>query len=367
MSQVTVDLAVVDPGLEPIADKALSGSRLTREEGEYLFRTPDVLGLGRIADAVRRRRHGDNAYFVLNRHINPTNICVLSCRFCEFQAKKGDAHAYEMTIEEILERCGGDVREVHIVGGHHFDWPFEKYVGIVRAIHEAYPEVQIKAWTAPEIDFFCKITKKTVEEVLTVMREAGLLTMPGGGAEVFSERVRRELFRGKISAERWLDIHRRAHAMGFRTNCTLLYGHIETHAERVEHFLRLRELQDETGGFQAFIPLSFQPGNTGLVRRPASALEDLRTVAAARLMLDNIDHIKSYWVMLGEDTAAVALHFGADDLDGTIGREKIVHMHDGQAKSAAGHTRDELLRMIREAHLVPVERDALYRVVQAHA
>jgi aminodeoxyfutalosine synthase len=364
MSELTLDLALADPSLEPIADKVLSGQRLTREDGERLFATSDLLGLGRLADHVRQQKHGLNTYFVLNRHINPTNICVLKCKFCEFRASKGEAHAYEMGIDEILARCSDEIREVHIVGGHHIDWPFEKYVGIVRAIHEAFPDIQIKAWTAPEIDFFTKITKKSVEEVLGTMREAGLLTMPGGGAEVFSERIRKVLCKGKIGADRWFDIHRRAHAMGFRTNCTLLYGHIETHAERVEHLLRLRELQDETGGFLAFIPLSFQPGNTGLVRRQASAMEDLRTVAVARLLLDNIPHIKSYWVMLGEDTASVALQFGADDLDGTIGQEKIVHTHDGQAKSAVGHTRDELLRMIREAQRVPVERDALYNVLR---
>src|SRR5206468_2049647 len=198
--------------------------------------------------------------------------------------------------------CSEDIREVHIVGGHHVGWPFEKYVGIVRGIHEAFPKLQIKAWTAAEIDFFTRITKKPVAEILAIMREAGVLTMPGGGAEVFSERVKRALFPGKIGADRWLEIHRTAHGMGFRTNCTLLYGHIETHAERIEHLLRLRELQDETGGFLAFIPLAFQPGNTGLVRRPVSAVEDLKTVAIARLMLDNIEHIKAYWIMLGEDT-----------------------------------------------------------------
>ncbi|HVP39605.1 MAG TPA: aminofutalosine synthase MqnE [Candidatus Saccharimonadales bacterium] len=367
MPEVSLDLEFADPSLELIADKVLSGKRLTRQDGEHLFASPDFLGVGRLADHARQLRHGLSTYFVLNRHINPTNICVLSCRFCEFQAKPADSRAYELTLDEILARCAGDIREVHIVGGHHIGWPFEKYVGIVRAIHEAYPQLQIKAWTAPEIDFFTKITRKSVEEVLGILREAGLLTMPGGGAEVFSERVRRELFKGKIGADRWLDIHRRAHRLGFRTNCTMLYGHIETHAERVEHLLRLRELQDETGGFQAFVPLAFQPGRTGLVRRAASAVEDLRTVAVARLLLDNVPHLKSYWVMLGEDTASVALQFGADDLDGTIGEEKIVHAHRDQARSAVGHTRDELVRMIREAQRVPVERDALYGVVGTFA
>jgi aminodeoxyfutalosine synthase len=366
MDSAVMDPSYSDASLEPIADKVLSGKRLTQEDGERLYASGDVLGIGRLADHVRRKKHGLNTYFVLNRHINPTNLCVLSCKFCEFGAKQGDAHAYEMSMEEILGLCSEELREVHIVGGHNIDWPFEKYVGLVRGIHEAYPDLQIKAWTAAEIDFFCKITKKKPEEILAEMREAGMLTMPGGGAEVFSERVRKALFPGKIGADRWLDIHRTAHRMGFRTNCTLLYGHIETHAERVHHMVRLRELQDETGGFLAFIPLSFQPGNTGLTRRPPSALDDLKTVAVARLMLDNIDHIKAYWVMLGEETGSVALQFGADDLDGTIGQERIVHNGD-QAKSAVGHTREELVRMIHEARRVPVERDALYNVIHAYS
>ncbi len=364
MPEAQLDLEFTDISLEPIADKVLAGKRLTQEDGERLFRSDDLFGIGRLADHVRQQRHGLRTYFVLNRHINPTNHCVLDCKFCEFGAKAGDAHAYEMSMDEILSKLSEELREVHIVGGHHIKWPFEHYVEIVSTIHERYPGVQIKAWTAPEIDFFCKITKKQPAEILAIMREAGVLTMPGGGAEIFSERVRKALFPGKIGAGRWLDIHRTAHGMGFRTNCTMLYGHIETHAERVVHMVRLRELQDETGGFLAFIPLSFQPGNTGLVRRQVSSIEDLKTIAISRLMLDNIEHIKSYWVMMGEETGSVALQFGANDLDGTIGEEKIVHM--AQAQSAVGHTREELVRMIKEAQRIPVERDALYNVIHEY-
>lgn len=358
------DLFFRDERLVPIWEKLLGGERLGRGDGLTLLTSWDLTAIGKMADHVKRVKSGDHVYFVMNRQINPTNLCVLDCTFCDFAAKPGDAHAYEMTIEEILSKLSPELSEVHIVGGLHPKWRFEDYLGVVEAIHEAFPTIQIKAWTAVEIDWFARIGRMSIREVLERMREKGLQSMPGGGAEVFSERVRQETFKHKMGAERWFEIHRLAHEMGIRSNATLLYGHIETYEERVEHMLRLRQSQDEMPGFLSFIPLALQPGNTGLAERQASAIEDLRTVATARLLLDNFDHIKSYWVMLGEDTASMALNFGASDLDGTIGEERIAHY--AQAKSAIGLARDKLLDMIRESGKIPVERDALYNVVRVY-
>jgi aminodeoxyfutalosine synthase len=299
---------------------------------------------------------------VLNRQLNPTNLCVLSCKFCDFAAKKGDAHAYEMTMDEILAHGNEDIDEIHIVGGLHPKWKLDDYVEIVRRLHEAYPALHIKAWTAVEIDWFTKISKKSLEEVFGILKEAGMVAMPGGGAEVFSDRIRRELYPNKMGHDRWFEIHRKAHELGIRSNCTLLYGHVETLEERVSHMIQVRELQDETGGFFSFIPLEYQLGTTMLVDRPPSADDGLRTIATARLLLDNFDHVKAYWVMLGEETASLALHFGASDVNGTLEDEKIAHM--ALAESPAGLAREQLLRMIRDAGKVAVERDALYNVVE---
>jgi aminodeoxyfutalosine synthase len=266
-----------------------------------------------------------------------------------------------MDWDEILAHVTDDIDEIHIVGGLHHKWKYDHYVEIVRRIREKSPALTIKAWTAVEIDFFAKIGRRTIEQVLTDMVEAGLDALPGGGAEVFSERVRAELFPHKIGERGWFAVHDAAHRMGIPTNCTLLYGHIETYEERVDHVLKLRDQQDRTGGFQAFIPLEYQVGTTKLVERQASAVEDLRTIAMSRLVFDNIPHVKAYWVMLGEQTAELALNFGATDLDGTIGTEKIAHY--ALAESAAGHTRDQLRRIIRAAGREPVQRDALYREI----
>jgi aminodeoxyfutalosine synthase len=269
-----------------------------------------------------------------------------------------------MSMEEILGHVDEETREVHIVGGHHPDWPFEKYEEIVRSIHQHFPNVQVKAFTAAEIDYFYRRWKVTPEESLARLKEAGLRSMPGGGAEVFSDRVHKLLFAGKSNADRWAEIHRLAHNMGIHSNATLLYGHIETYQERVEHMLRLRELQDETGGFLAFIPLEYQVGDTHLVPRQASAIDDLKTIAAARLLLDNFPHIKAYWVMIGEETASIALNFGASDLDGTIGEERIAHA--ALAASPVGLARERMLRLIRDAGKTPVERDALYNEINVY-
>lgn len=353
-----------DQALTRIWEKVLQNKRLDREDGLAILNTWDVVALGRIADHVKRTKSGDYVYFVINRQLNPTNVCVLDCKFCDFAAKPKDPHAYEMSMDEVLGRCSDELSEVHIVGGLHPTWPFEKYLDIQRAIHEAHPKIQIKAWTAVEIDWFAQIADLSIEEVLGKLREAGLASLPGGGAEVFSTRVRDELFKRKIGEERWFEVHRIAHRMGIPSNATLLYGHIETYEERVDHMLKLRAQQDEVPGFLSFIPLAFQPGHTGIVDRQVSAIEDLRTVACARLLLDNFPHIKSYWIMLGEETASIALNFGANDLDGTIGEERIAHA--ALAKSPVGLARDRLVDMITEAGKVPVERDALYEVIRVY-
>ncbi len=359
-------VAFRDRNLVPVWEKVLAGDRLGFDDGIALLQTVDLPALGRMADHAARRRNGDRVQFVVNRQINPTNLCVLSCVFCDFAAKPGDDHAYEQSLEEVLAQVSEDLSEVHIVGGLHPKWPFARYLEIVREIHRQFPKVQIKAWTAVEIDWFARLEKTTIEDILVQLQEAGLNSLPGGGAEVFSDRVRKETFKTKIGRARWFEVHRAAHRLGIMTNATLLYGHIETLGERVDHMIQLREAQDGCGsseaGFQSFIPLALQPGNTGLAERQASVLEDLRTVACGRLLLDNFPHIKAYWVMLGEDSAGMALNFGASDLDGTIGEEKIAHF--AQAKSPIGLARERLVRMIRDAGKIPVERDALYNVVQ---
>jgi aminodeoxyfutalosine synthase len=353
-----------DPKLREIAAKVNAGERLGFDEGMACLETDDLFGLGRIADRAAFRKNGDRVFYVLNRQLNPTNLCVLSCKFCDFAAKAGDAHAYEMGMDAILAHATPDIDEIHIVGGLHPKWKFADYVAILRAIKEKVPQLPIKAWTAVEIDWFTRISKKSLDEVFAELKDAGLVAMPGGGAEVFSDRIRRELYPNKMGHERWFEIHRKAHELGIRSNCTLLYGHVETLEERVRHMLQVRDLQDETGGFYSFIPLEYQLGTTRLVPRPASADDGLRTIAAARLLLDNFDHIKAYWVMLGEETASVALNFGASDIDGTIVEEKIAHY--ALAESPVGLTQQRILKLIREAGKVPVRRNALYDVLEVH-
>lgn len=352
-----------DRQLFPLWEKVAAGQRLTREDGLLLFETDDLLGVGQMADWAKRRRVGDWVFFVINRYINPTNLCVLSCKFCDFARKKGEAGAFEHTIEDILGMIKDGVREAHIVGGHHPDWPFEYYERLIAAIHAQHPQVQIKAFTAAEIDYFWRRWKIEPREALTRLKAAGLHSMPGGGAEVFSRRLQRELrYTGKADADRWCEIHGIAHSLGIPTNATMLYGHIETLAERVDHLLRLREQQDRSGGFLTFIPLAYQVGNTKLVPRQTPPTDDLRTVAASRLLLDNFPHVEAYWVMLGEATASVALHFGADDVNGTLEEERIAHA--AKAESPAGLVREQIFRMIRDAGKIPVERDALYNVIK---
>ncbi len=324
-----------------------------------LYASPDVIGVGWMAKQVKEARYGKKAFYVLNQKLEPTNVCVLSCKFCDFATKRGQPNAYEMTIDEMVQKCAGDISEIHISGGMPPEWKLENYLGIVRALRQAYPKVGIKAFTAVEVEWAARISKQSVESVLTQLKEAGLTALPGGGAEVFSERVRKELFPFKIGAKEWLEVHRTAHKLGIPSNATLLYGHIETAEERWQHLEVIRQLQDEAPGFMSFIPLAFQPGTTGLAVEAPSMNDDLKLLAISRLFLDNIPHIKAYWITLGAETASTGLHWGADDIDGTIGGERI--MHDAGAKSPTQMARQRLEELIREAGCEPVERDALYQ------
>ena len=363
---MNMEIEFRDKSLLPVWEKVRDGQRLSLEDGLTLYRTSDLHSLGKMAHAVQEAKSGDAVYFVLNQKIEPTNICVLSCKFCDFATKKGRPDAYEMTTEEILSRITPDIREVHITGGMPADWPWERYLEIVRSIHERHPLIDIKAFTAVEIDFFHKRFRLSIEDVLKQLFDAGLRTMPGGGAEIFSERVRKLLFPQKIGAKGWFEVHRTAHRLGIPTNSTMLYGHIETLEERVQHMLRLRAAQDETRGFLTFIPLAFQPGDTGIKPKNqfTSAIDDLKTIAVSRLMLDNFPHIKAYWVMLTEEVAAMALNFGADDMDGTVGGEKIAH--DAGAVSPMALAKDQIIRIITEAGMIPVERDVYYNPLHVH-
>jgi aminodeoxyfutalosine synthase len=354
-----------DSRLEPLGEKVRAGERLSREDGLLLFETDDLLGVGSLADHVKTKREGDRVYFVINRHITPTNLCVLSCSFCGFARKPGQAGAYEHSIEDMVGMVRGETREVHIVGGHHPDWPFEYYERMIQAIHAAHPEVQIKAFTAAEIDYFWRRWKLEPAEALARLKAAGLQSMPGGGAEIFSPRLAKLLkYTGKADPDRWCEIHGLAHGLGIKTNATMLYGHVETVAERVDHMLRLRAQQDLSGGFVTFVPLAYQVAATKLRERQTPPTDSLRTIATARLLLDNFPHVEAYWVTLGEQTASIALHFGADDVNGTLEDERIQHLSGAQ--TPAGLAREHLFRMIRDAGKIPVERDALYNVVQVY-
>ena len=358
------DILISDPELESIWEKVRHGERLSADEGVKILETDDFAAVGLMADYAKRRVSGEKVYFVLNRHLNPTNICVLSCKFCDYAKKPGEQDAYEMTMDQMLEHLDGDIKELHVVGGHHPTWPFEFYVDMIRELHNARPDVQIKAFTASEIDYFWRRWKVPPEESLAIFKEAGLSSMPGGGAEVFSDRIHKLLLPGKAKADRWLEIHRIAHGMGIKSNCTILYGHVETFRERIDHLILLRELQDETDGFLALIPLEYQVGYTKLRPRHTPPMDDLKMIAASRLILDNVLAIKAYWVMLGEATAGIGLNFGANDLDGTIGKERIAHA--ALADSPAGLARKSMVASIQDAGRVAVERDALYNEIAVY-
>jgi aminodeoxyfutalosine synthase len=362
-----MEILFKDKKIVPLWDKIQKGKRLTLADGLALFCSDDLISIGKMAAAVQQRINGDAVYFAINQKIEPSNICELSCRFCNFSTKEGMVGAYDLTINEIVSRIAPDTREVHITGSLNPNRPWEYYLGMISQIKKRFPQADIKAFTAIEIDFFHKKFKIPVKEILRQLKEAGLNAMPGGGAEVFSERIRRRLFPRKIGAQTWLNVHAAAHRLGILTNATMLYGHIETFEERLRHMIRLREAQDKTGGFLAFIPLAFQPGTTGIKPRNefTSAVDDLKTIAISRLMLDNFPHIKAYWVMLTEDVAAAALNFGADDIEGTVGGETIAHA--AGAISPMKMARDRLIQIIGDAGKIPVERDGSYHPLDIHA
>ncbi|MBI4849329.1 MAG: CofH family radical SAM protein [Nitrospirae bacterium] len=396
--------------LKKIENKVLSEKRLTTEDALALFESEDIFTIGRLANIIAERKNGKNAYFIQNHHINPTNICVNRCKFCAFSRSRGDKGAYELSIREIIKKLRsqktenrkqtppqpplsrGEVypspvtrhlslpfREVHIVGGLHPDRRFDFYIEMLKRIRKALPHIHIKAFTAVEVDYFSKISGLPPSETLRELKNAGLDSMPGGGAEIFDSRVRNRICPEKVSGKKWLEVMEAAHKAGIKTNATMLYGHLESLKHRVEHMLKLRELQDRTGGFQAFIPLAFHPMNTKLSQKSevrsqkskpstlnpcgyTSGIDDLKTIAISRLFLDNFQHIKAYWIMLGEKIAQLALKFGADDMDGTIIEEKITH--SAGALSGNALTKAQLTNLIEKAGKVPVERDSFYRPVR---
>jgi aminodeoxyfutalosine synthase len=354
--------------LRGIAAKVRDGVRLDAADALTCLTTPHILPLGRLADTVRRRLHGNVTYFNINRHINPTNVCVYTynCKFCSFAALPGEDHAWEMSHEDVYahaaDQGGNRVTEFHIVGGLHPDLSLDWYLEMLRGLKQRFPNAHLKAFTAIEIGWFAKREKLSIEEVLIRLRDAGLGSLPGGGAEIFHPEVREVICDGKLDAEEWIEVHRTAHRMGIKSNCTMLYGHVERPEHKVDHLLRLRGLQDETGGFNAFIPLAYHPENNYMgLKYHTTGMDDLRHIAAARLVLDNIPHIKAYWVMVTPKLAQVALRFGADDMDGTVVEEKIYHM--AGADTSQQLTRAELERIVREAGFEPVERDTLYNPI----
>ncbi len=352
-------------GIEDIADKVLARERLSFDDGLRLYRA-DLHAVGQLANHVRERLHGDRTYFNVNQHVNYTNICNKLCRFCAFQRLPGQEGAYwftpEQAAEKIRERLGDPVTEVHMVAGIHPKLEYSYYLELLRAVKRVRPAIHIKAFTMVELDQIAKKAKKPLEDVLPELIEAGLGSIPGGGAEIFADRVHKESYHLKISGDEWLAIARKVHQAGLKSNCTMLHGHIETVEERVDHLDRLRRLQDETGGFQTYIPLSFHPDNSEMSDVPGpTALDELREIAVGRLMLDNIPHIKAYWILMDIGVAQLALAYGADDVDGTVVEEKIYH--EAGATTPQEVKRAELVQWIVDAGRVPVERDTLYNVV----
>jgi aminodeoxyfutalosine synthase len=362
-----------DRFLKTIFEKVKQNKRITFEEGVTLYKTDDLIGLGQIADYINKQKNGLKVFFNINRHINPTNLCINKCQFCAYYRNSiEEKGAYELSIENILNQLEQDVKngckEVHIVGGLHPTWQFENYLDIIKSIKNKFPKIHIKAFTAVEYHHFAKISKKSVKEVIRLMKEAGVNSVPGGGAEIFSKRIRKKLCVSKISGEKWLEIMELIHKHNLKSNATMLYGHIETAFERIDHLYKLRELQDKTKGFQAFIPLSYHSENTELEQKlnikGADGIDDLKTIAISRIFLDNFQHIKAYWVMLGKKLAQTALSFGANDLDGTVVNETITYMAGNKTDRFA--TTKEIVNLIKTAGKQPVERDSLYNEIKMY-
>jgi len=374
-SPVQLDHRLIsDPSLRPLAEKVERGERLSLDDGVALFSSGDLLGIGHMADAVNRAKHGDRVTFAANQHINPTNVCILrkTCVFCSYARLPKEEGAYRYTMEQVWEEAATAnttlTREFHIVGGLDMKAGLAYYSEMFRGLKERHPQVHIKGLTAVEIAHIARIEKMTIRDTLVALRDAGLDTLPGGGAEVFSPGVRATIADKKLSGEEYIDVHRTAHSLGIRSNCTMLYGHVETYEDRVAHLSMLRDLQDETGGFLAYIPLAYHPDNNELgetlhrVGTATSGFDDLKNLAVGRLFLDNFDHIKSHWIMVTPFVSQMSLHFGVNDLEGTVVREKIYH--EAGAHTAQAMTLDQILRLIRGARKVPAERDSFYQIVR---
>ena len=351
---------------DKIAEKRRAGERLSSSEALFLYEEGDFFALGKLAAEINHKINGEIVYYNINRHINPTNICVNQCRFCAYSKLKGEEGAYEQCVADILDEVKDaealGIREFHIVGGLHPDWPFEYYLELLQSLKNEHPTIVLKAFTAVEIDYFAKISGLDIPTVFKRLQEVGLQAMPGGGAEIFAPAIREQICPEKITGVRWLEIMELAHQVAIPTNATMLYGHVENFSDRIDHMEKLRILQDKTGGFQVFIPLAFHATNTDIRKKgETSAIDDLKTLAIARLYLDNFQHIKAYWVMLGEKIAQLALLFGVDDLDGTVVRERITHA--AGAKSAAGLSEAYIINAIIKAGRKPVERDTFYNSV----
>jgi aminodeoxyfutalosine synthase len=374
VAAATREGAVRDPALFAIADKVAAGARLTRDDALALFRSPDLLGVGALADAVNRARHGDVVTFAANQHINPTNVCILrkTCVFCGYARLPKEDGAYRYTLDQVMEEASaarhGLTREFHIVGGLDMQAGLAYYTEMFRALKREFPLVHIKALTAVEIAHLARIEKLSWEDVLIALREAGLDTLPGGGAETFSLAVREQIADRKLGGADYIGVHRAAHRLGIRSNCTMLYGHVETFEDRVAHLSMLRDLQDETGGFLAYIPLAYHPDDNelgkrlGIQGRATTGFDDLRNLAVGRLFLDNFEHIKTHWIMVSPFLSQTALHFGVNDLEGTVVREKIYHAVGATTPQAM--SLDEIITLIRAAGKVPAERDSLYRILR---
>jgi len=362
----TIEFLCSDKSLIPILNKIEREERLSFDDGLKIMETDDLNSVGMMANYVKRKKAGDKVYFVVNRHINPTNICAISCKFCAFGVTKRSVTAYELSHDQILSMLNDELREVHIVGGLHPDWDFQHYLDIVKLIKDEYPQTHVKAFTAVEVDWFSEISGMDLRDVLITLKETGVDALTGGGAEILHPDIRKKICAPKTVATRWEEIHKLAHSLDLPTNATILYGHIEEPFHVVDHMERLRRIEDESPGFFAFIPILFQPDNTGLKKlvKPCPGSYDLKIHALARLYLDNFPHIKAYWITLGEKTAQVALHYGVSDADGTIIKEKIIH--DAGAPSEVGHSRDFMVNLIKNAGYTPVERDALYNEVRVY-
>ena len=355
--------------LDVIETKVQAGERLDFDDGVALLKSGDLLRVASMADLARQRKAGNDVFFINNRHINHTNVCGNRCKFCAFSADEGADDAYTLTLEEVVGRAreslDDGITELHIVGGEHPSLPYDYYLEMIHSLRKLDPDVHLQAFTASEIAFFAGRTRRSEEEVLLELKEAGLGSMPGGGAEIFAPRVRGLVCDRKISGEKWLEVMRIAHKAGIKSNATMLYGHVETLEERIDHLVRLRDLQDETGGFGSFIPLAFHPANTDLEELPGTTgFEDLKMLSVSRLMLDNFTNIKAFWIMIGIKLAQISLHFGVNDIDGTVVEEKITHAAGAETEQAIA--KDELIRLIRDAGRTPVERDTLYNVIRRY-